>query len=122
MLCRDEEQYIERALDSFFEMYGGYPAELSSATLVQAGFLIEVPIPPPGTRSQTYLYTPLHPGCTSYHLGAELEDGAHQVLQSDADAPASPSVGTNCPSVNESPSEASRNDFSGIDPIFDVKP
>lgn len=113
---------IERALGSFFEAYGGYPAELSSATLVQTGFLIEIPIPPPGTRNQTYLYVPLNPGCTSYHLAAELEDISHPSLQSDVDAPASEARGTNCPSVNGSPQEGSRNDFSGTDPLFDVKP
>ncbi len=112
---------ITQALKLFFEAYGGYPAVLSPQTLVETGFLIEVPKPPAGVPNKEYLYSALNRGCTSYHLGTYLENSDLSVFARDADAESSSSIGVDCPQVHGAPS-TSTEDFSGLGPVFDIKP
>ena len=53
--------------------------------------------------------------CESYHIGASLEEGGHQALSADSDAPAEADVCTGATA-----------DWSGVDaatnPIYDLKP
>jgi prepilin-type N-terminal cleavage/methylation domain-containing protein len=62
-----------------------------------------------------YQYAALTDGvgtqCSSYHLGATLEQSSNSALATDADHPAS---GTAC--------TGSASDFSGADPVYDIMP
>lgn len=77
-------------------------------------YIATLPTDPSGTVTApiSYRYAALGvgAGCSSYHLGATLEDATNQVLSSDSDATA----GSKC--------TGSSNDFVGTDPMFDVKP
>lgn len=77
-------------------------------------YIATLPTDPSGTASSpiSYRYAALGvgAGCSSYHLGATLEDSTNQALGSDVDATA----GSKC--------TGSSNDFTGTDPMFDVKP
>lgn len=84
-----------------------YPATLASLATI---YIQAIPVPPGGTSQTAYSYAALgSSACTSYHLGAVLETNS-VVLQDDSDAVA----GTIC--------SGSAADFSGADPVFDVKP
>ena len=75
-------------------------------------YIAVIPTDPVGAAA--YRYSALHTGvpatCSSYHLGATLEETTNQGLASDVDAAAS----TRCTGAS--------NDFAGTDPIYDVKP
>ncbi len=77
-------------------------------------YIAVLPTDPSGTASSPifYRYAALGvgAGCSSYHLGATLEESTNQVLGSDSDA----TPGSRC--------TGSSSDFSGVDPLFDVKP
>ena len=101
-----------RQLQTALELYASenrdkYPTALSS--LVTAGHIAAVPLDPSGG---SYSYAALGSGanCASYHLGATLENTTHASLSSDFDAAA----GTAC--------TGSALDFSGTDPVYDLKP
>mgnify|MGYP001580527353 CR=1 FL=1 len=109
---------LQLALEFYFDSNGGYPSAINIANLVTApnNFIATIPTDPVGGGS--YLYTPIGTGCTSYHIGATLEDTGHSVLDSDSDAVAS--SGTNqCPDQS---SATAKTDFAGTDPVFDLKP
>ena len=86
-----------------------YPTTLAPLVPI---YIQAIPVPPGGTSQTAYSYAALGSGasCTSYHLGALLEVAGSAVLLDDSDA----SAGTIC--------TGSVADFSGTDPIFDVKP
>ncbi|MFA5877391.1 MAG: type II secretion system protein [Candidatus Paceibacterota bacterium] len=77
-------------------------------------YIAVLPTDPSGTASSpiSYRYASLGVGvsCSSYHLGATLEESTNSALSSDSDATA----GSRC--------TGSSNDFAGTDPLFDVKP
>ncbi|HEY4495789.1 MAG TPA: type II secretion system protein [Candidatus Paceibacterota bacterium] len=88
-----------------------YPATLSTCaqtTCLASTYIPAIPTPPTGG---SYSYAALgSSSCTSYHLGALLEVAGSSVLLDDSDADA----------VNVCSDSAF--DFTGTDPIFDVKP
>lgn len=99
---------IKLALELYFDDNSSrYPATL--APLATGGYLPNIPVDPNGTA---YSYAALGSGanCTSYHLGATLENSSNPALQNDADAAA----GTAC--------TGSAADFAGTEPIYDLKP
>jgi|TARA_Y100000310_G_scaffold345866_1_gene471949 prepilin-type N-terminal cleavage/methylation domain-containing protein len=105
---------LQLALELYFDANGGYPSAISTANIVTPGYIATVPTDP--SSGSAYSYAALNAGCTSYHLGATLEDGNHSAFSSDIDATAG-TTGTSCPDgVN------SAADFAGTDPIYDVKP
>jgi prepilin-type N-terminal cleavage/methylation domain-containing protein len=101
---------LQLALELSFDANNNYPTAVSVATLVTPGYISAIPVDP--TTSAAYSYAALGSGstCSSYHLGATLENGSHTALNSDVDAAA----GTAC--------AGSAVDFAGDDPIYDVKP
>ena len=105
---------LQLALELYFDSNGGYPSAVSTATLVTPGYIATIPTDPVGGGA--YNYAALNAGCTSYHIGATLEDTGHTVLSSDVDAAAG-TAGTGCPD-----GAGSAVDFVGTDPIFDVRP
>ncbi len=99
---------LRPAFELYFDDNGSkYPTTIGA--LVTGGYISATPLDPNGSA---YSYAALGSGanCTSYHLGATLENTSHTSLSNDADAAA----GTAC--------TGSAADFAGTDPIFDVKP
>ena len=98
---------IQLALELYFDSNANYPT--STDALVPT-YIAANPTDP--TTGSAYSYAALGSGstCSSYHLGATLENTTHTALSSDLDA----SAGTAC--------TGSASDFAGTDPIYDVKP
>lgn len=103
---------IQLALELYYDAHSNYPTALSAANLVTAPNNYIATIPTDPTTSAAYSYAALGSGttCSSYHIGATLENTSNTVLGSDADATA----GTAC--------TGSAADFAGTDPVYDVKP
>jgi prepilin-type N-terminal cleavage/methylation domain-containing protein len=101
---------LQLALELYYDANGSYPATVSTSTLVANNYIAALPSDP--STGAAYLYAGLGSGatCTSYHLGATLEQDDHNALDGDNDAAA----GTAC--------TGSAADFAGTDPIYDVKP
>jgi prepilin-type N-terminal cleavage/methylation domain-containing protein len=100
---------IKKAVELYYSDHNAYPPTLSTANLVTPGYISVVPTDP--STGAAYLYAGLGGAtCTSYHLGATLENTSNSVLNNDADAAA----GTAC--------TGSAADFAGTDPVYDVKP
>lgn len=100
---------LQLALELYFDANRAYPTTLTAANLVTPGYISTIPSDP---LSGNYTYAALGSGasCTSYHLGATLEETTNAALTGDADAAA----GTAC--------TGSAADAVGTDPIYDVKP
>jgi len=98
---------IQLALELYFDSNANYPTATSA--LVPT-YIATDPTDP--TTGAIYTYAALGSGavCSSYHLGATLENTTHTVLNSDIDALA----GTVCTGGGTA--------FAGTDPIYDVKP
>ncbi|MAF59279.1 MAG: prepilin-type N-terminal cleavage/methylation domain-containing protein [Candidatus Pacebacteria bacterium] len=101
---------LQLALELYFDSNSNYPTAVSTANLVTPGYISAIPTDP--TSGSAYSYAALGSGttCSSYHLGATLEDSSHSTLSTDVDA----SAGTVC--------TGSASDFAGTDPVYDVKP
>lgn len=101
---------LQLALELYFDANSNYPTAITVANFVTPGYISAIPTDP--VSGSGYSYAALGSGttCSSYHLGATLEDTGHSTLSSDADA----SAGTVC--------TGSAADFAGTDPVYDVKP
>lgn len=100
---------LQLALELYYDANGSYPATVATSTLVSNGYIAAIPSDP--STGSAYSYAGLgSSSCTSYHLGATLEQTSHTSLAGDNDAAA----GTAC--------TGSGADFAGTDPIYDVKP
>ncbi len=101
---------LQLALELYYDAEGSYPNAISTSTVVSDGYIAALPLDP--STGAAYSYAGLGSGatCTSYHLGATLEQENHTALDGDNDAAA----GTAC--------TGSAADFAGTDPIYDVKP
>ncbi len=101
---------LQLALELYYDANGKYPSAISTTTVVTSGYIAAIPQDP--STAAAYSYAGLGSGatCTSYHLGATLEQTGHSSLNGDNDAAA----GTAC--------TGSAADFAGTDPIYDVKP
>lgn len=101
---------LQLALELSYDTNGAYPIAITTATLVTPGYIATIPTDP--STAAAYSYAALGSGatCSSYHLGATLEDSNNAALDSDMDAAA----GTAC--------TGSAADFAGTEPIYDVKP
>ena len=103
---------LQLALEMYYDDNSHYPTAISDATLVtDVGYLASLPVDP--STAAGYAYAGLGSGdtCTSYHLGATLENTSNAVLTSDIDAAA----GTAC--------TGSAADFDGaVATTYDVKP
>ncbi|MCW9054439.1 MAG: prepilin-type N-terminal cleavage/methylation domain-containing protein [Candidatus Pacebacteria bacterium] len=98
---------LQLALELYFDSNANYPT--STASLVST-YIAAIPTDP--QSGSAYSYAALGSGstCSSYHLGATLENTSHTALNADIDA----SAGTECTNGG--------TDFAGTDPIYDVKP
>ena len=99
---------LQLALELYFDdNSSAYPATLSSLTT--GGYIPVIAQDPTGNP---YKYAALGSGanCTSYHLGATLENASNPALDNDSDAAA------------ETACLGSAADFPGADPVYDLKP
>ncbi|PIP86702.1 hypothetical protein COV42_02570 [Candidatus Campbellbacteria bacterium CG11_big_fil_rev_8_21_14_0_20_44_21] len=102
---------LQLALELYFDTNNNYPTAVSAGNLVTPGYISAIPTDP--STGGVYLYAALGSGstCSSYHLGATLENSTHTALNSDADVAA----GTVC--------TGSLADFDGTaSAVYDVKP
>lgn len=108
---------LQLALEFYFDANGGYPSAISTANLVTPGYIAVIPTDPVGNGN--YSYAAIGTGCTSYHIGATLEDTDHIAFQSDVDAAAS-SGSNQCPDETAS---SAKTDFDGTaSGVYDLKP
>lgn len=98
---------IALAAENYYDALANYPATLAG---LSPTYLTTVPKDP--QTNVAYPYAALGSGttCSSYHIGATLENSTNTALNSDADAAA----GTIC--------TGSAADWAGTDPIYDIKP
>lgn len=117
---------IQLALELYYDAHSNYPTALSVANLVTApnNYISVIPADPSatvacttGAEASCYKFAALGSGatCSSYHIGATLENTSNTVLNADSDAAA----GTACTGVINNTSNL---DFAGTDPIYDAKP
>lgn len=122
---------IQLALELYFDANGGtYPNAIYVACAAQGTpgpgnplcptYIPTVPCDPLSTGTNPtcsikYQYAGLSPTsvatCSSYHLGATLEESTNPALNNDIDAPSIDSICT-----------SSGANFAGTDPVYDVKP
>ena len=113
---------LQLALELSFDSIGSYPTTLSTTALVDTGYIATIPKPPTGTNQTDYRYAAIGSGtsCTSYHMGASLEDDTHIVLSGDVETTAALGVCTGSASdwiANDSPCAATETGG-----CYDVKP
>lgn len=116
---------IQLALEMYADAHSGsYPigADFNTAigVLKTDGFMPQVPVDPLNDTDHKYLYAALVLGsgtsCTSYHLGAKLEEATtNPALKSDVDAASTEAVCTGSPANFD----GTNDDINGI---YDVKP
>lgn len=97
---------IQLALELYYDANGGYP---SASSALAPTYIATVPTDPQSGAAYSYAGLGSGSTCSSYHLGATLEDSGHSSLDTDIDAAA----GTAC---------TGSTDFAGTDPVYDVKP
>ena len=98
---------VQLALELYFDDNVVYPATLAA---LAPAYIATVPIDPQSSVAYTYAALGSGATCSSYHLGATLEDTNHNALDGDIDAAA----GTVCTGGGTA--------FAGTDPIYDVTP
>lgn len=104
---------LQLALEFYFDANRTYPFQLDDGadSLATEGYMAQIPTDP--TTQVAYFYAAINPttggNCTSYHIGALLEDSNHVTLTSDQDASGG-TTGTNCLGAIDGPSAA---DFDG---------
>ncbi len=86
---------IQLALELYYDANGYYPASISGTTLTAPGYISVLPIDPSSSSGTTYNYSyaPLTAAasgtlCSSYHLGADLENNDPTTMSSAAGATA----------------------------------
>ena len=101
---------LSLALENYYDSNGKYPATIYANAAFMPTYIASVPKDP--QAGANYQYAALGSGttCSSYHLGATLENASNPAFNSDSDA----SAGTAC--------TGSGADFAGTDPIYDIKP
>lgn len=106
---------LQLALEFYFDAQRVYPATLSTAALVDTGYMAAIPSDPVGGAA--YLYSAHQPTsgpaatCASYYIGATLEDTGHVTLSSDVDTAPATAVCTGSAAA-----------ISSTDPIYNQAP
>ncbi len=125
---------IQLALELYYDANQSYPTDIYAANVLAPGYIATMPHDPSSNLPYAYVgLTGYASGsvCGSYHLGARLEQSGSTALSSDFDG--SPN-GTYGSGTSDGPActgsswagnndiAATGNDFSGLDPIYDVRP
>jgi prepilin-type N-terminal cleavage/methylation domain-containing protein len=82
---------LQLALELYFDAHRAYPtAAQFTANLKSEGFIAAIPVDPIGDTAYHYagLSSTAGGACSSYHLGATLEESTHVGLANDIDAAA----------------------------------
>ena len=102
---------IQIALELYYDANGNYPTGIIGTQLTAPGFIPAIPKDPQGNGNYRYAALGSGAACTSYHLGATLENPGHTALQNDSDAGSGEAVCT-----------GGGTNFAGTDPVLDLKP
>ena len=111
---------LQLALELYYDAHGYYPPVADATNLAGSnGYIASIPTDP--TSNAAYSYTPYALSgsastCSGYHLGATLENSSNTALTGDADISAAPTGYVICTAAG-----APASDFSGTDPVYDVK-
>ncbi len=116
----EDVKEIQLALSLYYDANGNtYPTNIYGGALAPT-YISVVPTDPVGATQ--YKYSALGSGatCSTYHLGAILEDSTNAALSQDADAAA----GTNCTggTADFNGASAACTTTAGTDQCYDVKP
>ena len=103
---------LQLALELYHDAENQYPATTSVAALVTPGYIAAIPTDPTDGSAYPYAGIGSAATCTSFHLGATLEDADHNALNGDIDYDSS---STEC-------TAADGEGFDGADPIYDIRP
>lgn len=125
---------LQLALELYYDAHNAFPAVIYPASgvsaLVSENFISTMPTDPQ-TTGAAYSYAGLKGSaataatCASYHLGATLENGSNSALSTDTDGVADTSaMGTPVTggTADGQVCTGSAVDFSGADPVYDVRP
>jgi general secretion pathway protein G len=76
---------LQVALELYYDANRNYPTGLTTANLVTPGYIAAVPVDP--VSGLGYAYEAIGSGttCSSYHMGAKLEQSTHSAFSSDVD-------------------------------------
>lgn len=119
---------LQIAFELFFDACRQYPSSLaiSAANGCPSGttlgsYIASIPTPPAGGGQTAYAYTADPAACTTYMIGASMEDTTNSVLG--ADAPAA-TVGNACggTSFNGDAADCSGTTAAGTDDCYAVRP
>jgi prepilin-type N-terminal cleavage/methylation domain-containing protein len=128
---------LQLALELYYDQFNVFPTAISTSTLVANNYISTIPTDPQSNLSYAYVGLAGSSGtaCTSYHLGAKLENTGNTALNADTDGKmggtfgAAVAGGTSDGSVctgslwaGNTDIGASSNDFDGADPVYDVRP
>ncbi len=97
---------VQLALELYYDVNRAYPSAITTATLVTPGYIPSIPTDP--TTGVSYKYSVRNATCTSYHLGADLEQTSNIALNNDSDATAVAATSATCPDAS-----VTTSDFSG---------
>ncbi|MFA4890514.1 MAG: type II secretion system protein [Candidatus Paceibacterota bacterium] len=118
---------IQLALEMYADASGSlYPAgdyATAMGLLKTGGFFPQIPVDPLNAGNNVYKYTGtlVSSSCTSYHLGATLEEATNPALNSDADDAGTASVCTGGTNFDGTGTGTTNGDSATI-PVYDVKP
>jgi general secretion pathway protein G len=112
---------LQIALALFYDANSAYPGTL--APLAQNGYIAVLPTDP--VTHANYAYSALGSGstCSSYHLGAAMEDSTNQALTNDGDfAAGTPCTGSGADFNGNAAACSTTGGASSPDTCYDVKP
>lgn len=110
---------LQLALELYFDAVGNYA---TSTALLAPDYIATVPVPPSGANQSAYAYAALGSGasCTSYHIGAVLEDTGHTALDGDIDADAGTACTDSAADFDGDSTDCAGT--AGTDACYDLKP
>ena len=119
---------IQLALELAYDAASAYPLAINTASLVTPGYISVIPTDP--STGAAYPYTPYglttnQAVCTSYHLGATLEETNNASLASDVDLSAPPTnygICTGGPSADFAGGDTHACDGTSAGACYDVTP
>jgi general secretion pathway protein G len=99
---------IQNALALYYDSNSVYPEDIYDGSIAPT-YMAAVPQDPVGPTPYSYAGISDGTNCSSYHIGATLEEATNQALGGDIDS----SGGVAC---------GAGTDFDGADPVYDQRP
>lgn len=122
---------LQLALALYFDSVGAYPTTLAA---LAPQYIAAIPDDPVANRDYTYAALGTGASCTSYHLGAVLEETSNQALLGDIDSATATvctgggtdfhgtSVGAGTPTVCTATAGVAQGQVSPTETCYDQKP